>query len=140
MDAVPGGPEPPAGVLGSPSGWARINLHYLQGADLEYQSLAESLAIEAWRRRERIDLLRTMAVVTAAVNPEKAQQVLHKLIEAMFPEQAIEREKAVENALEIMEKEKDRVYSVSKVGAKASKSTALGRVRDILGKNRRGRK
>ncbi len=63
------------------------------------------MAIQAWRKRQRIELLRTIAIVTATVNPERATQALHRLIEEMFPEHRIEREKAVERALEIMERE-----------------------------------
>ena len=134
MDPVPGGPEPHHGVLSSPSGWARLNLHFLDAAPVEYRSLEESLAVAAWKKRQRIELLRTIAVVTAAVNPEKAAQALHRLIEETFPEQRIEREQAVERALEIMEREKSRVYSVLPTDTKPS---ALGRVGKILNKRRR---
>ena len=97
--------------------------------------MAESLALVAWKRRERIELLRTIAIVTAQVNPEKASQALSKLIEEMFPEHKIDREKAVDRAMEIMEREKDRVYNVSKVGQR-TKNTPLARIQGILGKKR----
>ena len=87
-------------------------MHFLDAAPVEFQSLEESLAIQAFRKRQRIELLRTIAIVTASVNPERASQALHRLIEEMFPEHQIERAKAVERALEIMEREKDRVYAV----------------------------
>lgn len=112
MDEVPGGAESDFGVLSSPTGWARLNLHFLDAAPVEYGSLEESVAMEAWRKRQRVDLLRTIAVVTAAVNPDKAAQALHRLIEEQFPEHRIERERAVERALEIMDVESKRVYSV----------------------------
>jgi hypothetical protein len=78
------------------------------------------LAIQAWRKRQRIELLRTIAIVTATVNPERATQALHRLIEEMFPEHRIERERAVERALEIMEREKERVYAVVPTDTKPS--------------------
>jgi hypothetical protein len=93
------------------------------------------LAILAWKKRQRIELLRTIAVVTAAVTPDKASQALHRLIEEQFPEHRIEREKAVERALEIMEREQKRVYSVVPTDTKPS---ALGRFRNVT--RRRGRR
>lgn len=65
-------------------------------------------------------------MVTATVNPEKAAQALHRLIEEQFPEHRIEREKAVERALEIMKTEKDRVYSVTPTDRKPSALTRIG--------------
>lgn len=49
----------------------------------------------------------------ANTNPQKAQQAITNLIEEQFPEQKFERSKAVERALEIMEKERKKVFSVS---------------------------
>lgn len=118
---------------------ARINLRLVEGrTDLPYKSLQESLAILAWRKEQRVELLKTIAVVTAAVNPEKAQEALRKLIEEMFPEVAAERGKAVDRAMQIMEREKKRVYSIAPAG-QSSKSTPFGRIQNILKKNRRGR-
>jgi hypothetical protein len=134
VDGLRGGEESPLGVLSSPLGWARLNLHFLDAAPVAFGSLEESLAIQAWRKRQRIELLRTIAVVTATVNPERASQALHRLIEEQFPEHAIEREKAVERALEIMDREKTRVYSVTPTDTKAS---GLGRLRGVLSKRRR---
>ena len=101
----------------------------LDAAPVEYGSLKESVALWAWKKRERIDLLKTIAVVTAHVNPDRAAQALHRFIEEMFPEQRIERERAVERALEIMENEKQRVYSV--VPAEV-KPPAWGRLKTAL--------
>src|SRR4030095_4342339 len=81
-----GGSKPPFGVLSSPSGWARAGVPFLEGAPVEYRSLEESVALWAWKKRERIDLLKTIAIVTAQVNPDRASQALHRLIEEMFPE------------------------------------------------------
>lgn len=121
-------------MISSPVGWARLNLHLLDAAPVAFGSLEESLAIMAWKKRERIELLRTIATVTATVNPERASQALHRLIEEQFPEQRIERERAVERALEIMEREQSRVYSVVPTDVKPS---ALGRFRTLLKKRRR---
>ena len=52
--------------------------------------------------------------MVAAVNPDKAQKALSDLIEEMFPEQKFERQKSVDRALEIMEEERKKVFSVSK--------------------------
>lgn len=90
----------------------------------------------AWRKRERIDLLRTIAIVTATVNPEKAQSALSKLIEEMFPEIANDRTRAVDRALEIMEEEKNKVYSVTPVG-QSLKKTPMGKLAGIMRRNRR---
>lgn len=92
------------------------------------------MAIAAWRKNQRIELLRTIAVVTASVNPEKAQQALMRLIEETFPEHKIEREKAVERAMEIMEDERHKVYSVAPTGTDTRKRSAFGKVRGILRK------
>jgi hypothetical protein len=111
-----------------------LNLHFLDAAPVEYRSLEESLAIQAFKKQQRIELLRTIAVVTASVNPEKASQALARLVEEMFPEQKIEREKAVERALEIMERERTRVYSVVPTDTKPS---APGKLKGLLSRRRR---
>ena len=71
------------------------------------------MAIEIWRKRQRIELLNTIAVVVANVNPKKAKDALNDLIEEQFPEQKFEREKAVERALKIMESERKKTFAVS---------------------------
>ena len=93
-------------------GWVRVNLHLVEKAPVEYDSLQESVAIYAWRKRQRIELLNTIALVVASVNPEKAQQALSDLIEEQFPEQKIERERSVERALKIMETERKKTFKV----------------------------
>ena len=98
------------------------------------------MAIAAWRKRQRIDLLRTIATVTAAANPEKAGQALQRLIEESFPEQKIERDRAVELALEIMETERNMVYAVTPTGVDTRKGGAGSRFQRILrNRARRGR-
>lgn len=110
----------------------------IQGIQVPYKSLEESLAIAALRRQERINLLNTIAVVTAQVNPEKAQEALRRLCEEMFPEIKRDREKFVERAMDMMDKETKKVYSVQAVGD-SLKKTPFGRLRDILkGKATRG--
>lgn len=113
-------------------------LHLVQGTDVEYGSLQESLAISAWRKQQRIELYRTIAICTATANPEKAQGALRKLIEEMFPEVGKEREQAVEKAMEIMEAEREKSYSITPVGQSLDKGT-WGRMRNILKQKRRGR-
>lgn len=113
-------------------------LHLVQGTDLEYGSLQESLAIQAWRKQQRIELYRTIAVCTATVNPEKAQGALRKLIEEMFPEVGKERENAVEKAMAIMEAEKDKAYSIAPVGHSLDKGS-WGRMKNVLKQKKRGR-
>jgi hypothetical protein len=56
----------------------------------------------------------------------------------MFPEVASEREDAVDRALEIMEKEKAKAYSVAPVGQSLTKGGAFGKFQNIL-RNRRRR-
>lgn len=92
----------------------------------------------AWRKQQRIDLLKTIAQVTASVNPEKAQKALRNLIEEMFPEVAREREEAVDKAMQIMEVERKKSYAIAKVGHGLDRG-AFGRFRNIL-KNKRGRR
>lgn len=111
-------------------------LHLVQGTDVEYGSIQESLAITAWRKQQRIELYRTIAVCTAAVNPEKAQSALRKLIEEMFPEVGKERERAVERAMEIMEEEKQKSYSIVPVGQSLDKGS-WGRMKKVLKQRRR---
>lgn len=114
-------------------------LHLVQGTDVEYGSLQEGLAIAAWRKQQRIDLYRTIAVCTAAVNPEKAQGALRKLIEEMFPEIGQERDKAVEKAMEIMEAEREKTYKITPVGQSLDKGS-WGRMKNVLKqKRKRGR-
>lgn len=75
-------------------------------------------------------------MVTATINPEKAQGALRRLCEEMFPEIATEREDAVDRALDIMNKEREKVYSVAPVG-QTLKKTAWARFQNILKKRRR---
>jgi len=86
----------------------------LEGVQADYGTIQESIALYAWRKQQRIKLLDTIAVVVANVNPDKAQKALSDLIEEMFPEQKFEREQAVEKAMEIMEKERKKVFAVKK--------------------------
>ncbi len=95
------------------------------------------MAIAAWRKQQRIELLRTIAVCTATVNPEKASNALNKLIEEMFPEVAKDRARAVDRAMEIMEKEKDKSYAIAPVGH-SLRGNSWARAQHIL-KNRKRR-
>lgn len=115
-----------------------MNLHLVKKSGVEYGTLQESIAIAAWRKLERIELLRTIAVVTANVNPEKAQQALQRLIEEAFPEVAKNREGAVDRAMEIMEREKSKSYRVEAVGQSTGKNS-WDRLKNILGRRRRTR-
>jgi hypothetical protein len=114
-----------------------VNLHLVQGTPVKYGSVQESLAIAAWRKQQRIDLLRTIALATAVVNPEKAASALNRLIEESFPEVAKDRERAVDRAMEIMEKEKDRAYAVAPVGGGSLKGNSWERAQNILRNRRR---
>ena len=111
-------------------------LHLVQGAELEYGSIQEGLALAAWRKQQRIELYRTIAVCTATVNPEKAQGALRKLVEEMFPEVGRERENAVEKAMEIMEAEKNKAYSIAPVGHSLEKGS-WGRMKKVLKQKKR---
>lgn len=82
--------------------------------------------------------MQTIAVCTATVNPEKAQQALNRLIEEQFPEVSKDRANAVERAMAIMEKEKDRAYAVTAMGGK-SKGNSWERAQHIL-RNKRKKK
>jgi len=73
------------------------------------------------------------------VNPEKAQSALRRLIEEMFPEVGKERERAVDRAMEIMEEERTKTYSVKPVGASLN-AGPWGRMRNILRQKRRSRR
>ena len=114
-----------------------MNLRLLQGITAPYKGLQESLAIMAFRKKERIELLKTIAIVTATVNPEKAQQATQRLVEEMFPEHLIERAHAVERALELMEQERHRVYVVAPTGETNRRGGTRSRGGSILGKKRR---
>jgi len=103
----------------------------LEGIGVEYGSLQESVAISIWRKKQRIELLNTIAIVVANVNPEKANKALHDLIEEQFPEQRFEREKAVERALKVMEKERKKTFSVSPLHGKKAKGL-VRRVNKVL--------
>ena len=61
-----------------------------------------------------------------------------RLIEETFPEHKIEREKAVERAMEIMEDERHKVYSVAPTGTDSRKRNAFGKVKNVLNKGRKG--
>jgi hypothetical protein len=110
----------------------------VQNVDLEYDSIQESLAIAAWRKQQRIDLYKTIATVTATVNPDKAQSALRKLIEEMFPEVGSEREDAVDKALVIMEEERKKTYNIAPVGHGLNKG-AFGKIQSIMRQKKRRR-
>lgn len=116
-----------------------MNLHLIQSASIEYGTIQESMAIRAWRKQQRIELYRTIATVTATVNPDGAQKALRKLIEEMFPEVAAEREQAVEKAMEIMEKEKNKAYKVTAVGSSLGKGSS-NKIQNIMRAKRRPRR
>jgi flagellar motor switch protein FliG len=63
------------------------------------------VAIAAWRKQQRVELLKTIAVVVASSNPEKAAEALNNLIQEMFPEIKADRQKSVDRALAIMRDE-----------------------------------
>jgi hypothetical protein len=107
--------------------------------DLPYGSLQESLAITAWRKQQRIELYRTIAICAASINPDQAQAALRRLIEEMFPEVARDRERAVDRAMAIMEKERAKVYQVAAVGESMAK-TPWGRIQSIMKQRRRSRR
>lgn len=113
-----------------------MNLHLVQGTSVQYGSPQESLAIAAWRKQQRVELLRTIALATAVANPEKAASALNRLIEEAFPEVGKERTRAVERAMEIMEKEKDRQYAVAPMGG-PPKGNSWERTQNILRNRRR---
>jgi hypothetical protein len=69
------------------------------------------------------------------VNPEKANEALRRLIEEMFPEVGKERANAIDQAMAIMEEEKDKAYSVRLVGGSLNKG-AWGRMKNILKQKR----
>lgn len=115
-----------------------MNLHLVRNAGVEYGTIQESIAIAAWRKQERIELLRTIAVVTSQVNPEKAQQALQRLIEESFPEVGKDRDRAVERAMDIMEREKSRAYRATPMGQTPGKNS-WGRLKNIIGRRRRQR-
>lgn len=116
-----------------------MNLHLIQGVDVEYGSIQESLAIQVWRKQQRIDLYKTIALATASINPEKAQGAIRRLLEEMFPEVGKDREKAVDKAMEIMDKERKKSYAVAAVGDSLNKG-AFGKLRNIMkAKKRPGR-
>lgn len=73
---------------------------------------------------------------TATVNPERAQGALNRLIEEAFPEVAKDRTNAVDKAMEIMDREKDRSYEVTQVGS-STRASPWSRTRDILSNRRR---
>lgn len=114
--------------------WARANIRFVQGVEVAYNSAQEGAAILTWNKHQRVELLKTIATVTATVNPEQAQKSLNLLIEEMFPSQRLGRAEAVDKALEIMESEQKRVYSIKKT---QQKKNAFGRrIKRALGKRR----
>lgn len=76
-------------------------------------------------------------MVTATVNPERAQLALRRLMEEAFPEIAKDRDNAVERAMEIMEKEKEKAYSVAPVGSTVKGGKGWNKFRSILDRRRR---
>lgn len=124
------------GILSTPLSWARANLRFVCGIDVAYGSAQEGAAILTWQKNRRVELLRTIALVTGSANPERAQKALNMLIEEMFPEQKLKREEAIDKALEIMESEQQRVYNVKKTQAQ---KPAIGRkIADRLRRKPRG--
>lgn len=112
-------------------------MHWIEGTDVEYDSLQESVCMYVWKKRQRIELLKTICGVVASVNPKKAKDALNNLIEEMFPEQRFERERAVEKALKIMEEERKKVITVTPM-SKEKPRGLIRRVNKVLkrGNNR----
>ena len=102
---------------------------------MPFNSAQEGAAILTWQKNQRVELLKTIAVVTASANPEKAQKALNLLIEEMFPSHQLRRKEAIDKALEIMEGEQKRIYSVKK--AEAQKSSITRKIGRALSKKPR---
>lgn len=90
------------------------------------------MAIGAWRKLRRIELLKTIAIVTAAVNPEQAQKALNNLIEEEYPEIKEERQKSVDKALVIMKEESKKPYYIKPLDEDKPKSL-VRKLRAITG-------
>jgi hypothetical protein len=83
----------------------------------------------------RIDLLRTIAIVTATVNAEQAQKALNNLIEEEYPEIKEERQKSVDRALKIMKDESNKPYYVRALDEEKPKGL-VAKIRGIIKGNR----
>ena len=92
------------------------------------------MAIGAWRKLRRIELLKTIAVVTASVNPEQAQKALNNLIEEEYSEIKEERQKSVDKALIVMKEESKKPYYVQPLDEDKPKGL-VKKIKDIVGKN-----
>ena len=90
------------------------------------------MAIGAWRKLRRIELLKTIAIVTAAVNPEQAQKALNNLIEEEYPEIKEERQKSVDKALSVMKEESKKPYYIKALDEDKPKSL-VRKLRAITG-------
>ena len=101
---------------------------------MPYNSAQEGAAVLTWQKNQRVELLKTIAVVTSSANPDKAQKALNMLIEEMFPSHKLERKEAIDRALEIMESEQKRVYNVKKT--EADKGTIGRKIGRALAKKR----
>lgn len=105
---------------------------------MPFQSAQEGAAVLTWQKNQRVELLKTIAIVTASANPDKAQKALNLLIEEMFPSHKIKRKEALDRALEIMESEQKRVYSVKKT--EVSKNSIGRRIGKALKNPRKPRR
>lgn len=60
-----------------------------------------------FQKRQEIELLKTAALVTAVVNPEKVQKAFEDLQEKMFPFMEANRDRYIQEKMEIMDVIKD---------------------------------
>lgn len=99
------------------------------------------MAIAAWRKQQRIETLRTIAIVVAQTNPEKAQKALDDMLAETFPEIGHDRQKSVDKALKLMKEESKVVYRAKPLDEKPTegwiKNATAIRSLERLRKNRR---
>lgn len=81
--------------------------------DVEYGSPEELLLIQAWRKRQDIELRKLLALATVAVNPNKFSEIFKEIVALEFPETTEnEKQKDIRQA-EMLKDEAEYVYRIS---------------------------
>ena len=71
-----------------------------------------------FRRRNQIELLKTMAIAAAMINPDKFNDIARDLQKEMFPEMEHERERYIRDRMALMNKMKDWTLGIKVGGGK----------------------
>lgn len=76
----------------------------------------EQILIAAFQKRQRIEVMKTRALITAAINPDKAYDAFMAYMGMALPEYAIMREEADKKLLRTIHGETGKVFVLEGAG------------------------